>query len=771
MDLRIKNLILGVFAMLFCISNLPAQNVALGTWQTHLPYRNAYGVAASKENIYCAAEYAVFSYNINDRSIKKYSTSEGLSDVGIAAVGYDTLSKMLLVAYTNSNLDLLQNGKVTNLPFIKDAVSLSDKQIRAIATTPGKAFLATGFGIVEISVERKEIKDSYIFTTSGNPLAVNSVWADENTIYAATANGLYTGEMDGFTNLVNFAEWKLLSLTEGLPNGKASAVTGRDGAIFVAINNTIFKKNGENWVSYYDTPGWTTISMFKGKNRLLFSQYLYSGNNITDQRIVIIDDNGNINIATANFFIQRPVQIIENEAGEIYYSDVFRGLVSYESTSKQSDIVPNGPSGPTCKEADFLQGKMWVASSSIERNWNPVFNKNGFYASENYFWENFNESNIPELTDKIDIAVLKALPAEKKIFMGAHASAFLEFTPETKAIKVISSLPNTTTPLRPSGAVLDNFGNLWICNAYSSSPIICRKAGGDYVTFNSTLLNNKLLTAITIDDYNQVWVAVNDGGIVVLNYGGSIDDKSDDRYITFTTTPGEGGLPNNSVISLANDLEGQIWIGTTEGVAYVPCPASVFDRFCDAQQVCIPRNDGTNICDLLLQQEVITCINIDPGNRKWFGTSNGLFLQSSDGLKNIHYFNESNSPLLSNIIRNIAIHPDNGDLYISTAKGIVTYRAEATSTGNLDAKAFAYPNPVRPEYKGPIAVKNLPNNSSVKITDISGNLVYEATATGGQIVWDGNDVFGNSVSSGIYYVLAVSKDNKEKKAAKIAVIR
>lgn len=766
-----KNVFFLVFTLLFSILYTNAQNVTLGTWQTHLPYKNAFGVAASKEHIYCAAEYSVFSYNTSDRSIKKFSTSEGLSDVGISAVGYDTLSNMLIIAYTNSNIDLLQNGKVSNLPFIKDAVSLGDKQIRAIATTPGRAFLATGFGVVEISVERKEIKDSYIFTTSGNPLAVNSIWVNENTIYAATANGLYTGSLDGFTNLVNFAEWKLLSSTEGLPIGKASAVTGRGENVFVAINNTIFKKDGETWVSFYDTPGWSTISMFKGKERLIITQYLYSGNNIADQRIVIINDNGSVNIAPANFFIQRPVQIIENEAGEIYYADVFRGLISFESASRQIDIIPNGPSGPTCKEADFLQGKMWVASSSIERNWNPVFNKNGFYASENYFWENFNETNIPELTDKIDIAVLKALPVEKKIFMGAHASAFLEYTPETKSIKVIASLPNTTTPLRPSGAALDNFGNLWISNAYSSSPIICRKAGGDYVTFNTTLLNNKLLTAITVDDYNQIWVAVNDGGIVVFNYGGTIDDKSDDRYITFTTTPGEGGLPNNSVISLANDLEGQIWIGTTEGVAYVPCPASVFERFCDAQQVCIPRNDGTNICDLLLGQEVITCITVDPGNRKWFGTSNGIFLQSADGLKNIYYFNENNSPLLSNTIRNIAVQPENGDLYISTAKGIITYRAEATKTGDSEAKAYAYPNPVRPDYNGPIAVRNLPDNSNVKITDISGNLVYETTSSGGQVVWDGKDVFGNRVSSGVYYVMAVSKDNKQKKVAKIAVIR
>jgi hypothetical protein len=172
----------------------------------------------------------------------------------------------------------------------------------------------------------------------------------------------------------------------------------------------------------------------------------------------------------------------------------------------------------------------------------------------------------------------------------------------------------------------------------------------------------------------------------------------------------------------------------------------------------------------LLENELITTILPDEANRKWIGTTNGLFLQSEDGLESIYYFNEDNSPLLSNVIRNLGINPDNGDLFIGTDKGICSFRAEATKT-TKGSKPFAYPNPVRPGYEGPIAVRNLPDNAFVKVTDASGLLVFEEFSTGGQFIWDGRDRNGNKVKTGVYYILATASDNSEKVATKIAIVR
>jgi hypothetical protein len=69
-----------------------------------------------------------------------------------------------------------------------------------------------------------------------------------------------------------------------------------------------------------------------------------------------------------------------------------------------------------------------------------------------------------------------------------------------------------------------------------------------------------------------------------------------------------------------------------------------------------------------------------------------------------------------------------------------------------------YPNPVREDYYGPIAIKGLLAESTVKITDISGNLVQEIESFGGQAVWDGTDFNGQRVSTGVYLIFMTTGD-------------
>jgi hypothetical protein len=738
-----------------------AQNAALGNWQTQLPYANATSVALSKNYLYGSSEYAVFSYNLEDGSIKKYTKSEGLSDVGISKIGYDTTTNTLIIAYTNSNIDILRNGKVTNLPFLLKANIIGNKQVNKIFTFNGIAWLATGFGMVELRLDKQEIGDTYYFSDGVNNFKVNDIWGNENQIFAATEKGLYTGSRDISVNLVNFKNWQL-SQDKGIPVDKIKAVTGREGQVFAACGDIIYQLNDDEWTPYYSMPASKVLSLYKGKNRLIASQ---------ENSISLIPDNGTPENITGKFYISYPLEITESEDGRIFYADLYRSVLEYISSSNQVPIIPNGPGRVTCKGVDFLNNAAYIGSSPIGIGFQPTFNANGFYKQKDGFWETYTGSNLPAIEGAFDIAVVQALPSENLVLFGAHNKGLVEFNPDTKQVNFIQNFPNATSNMRLTAATKDDFNNVWFTNAYSTQSLICRKSGGEYIIFSSPLINNKLVQGIAIDDYQQIWMTIADGGIVVFNYGNSLDDTSDDRFITYNSVPGNGGLPTNSVTSIAADKKGQIWIGSILGVFYVPCPGAVFDRNCDAIQICVPRNDGTNFCDLLLETENINSIAIDAANRKWFGTSNGIFLQSEDGYKNIHYFSEDNSPLLSNRIRSLGIHPGNGDLYICTENGIITYRADAVSTYTNNEKPYAYPNPVRPDYNGPIAIKNLPLNSNVKITDIAGRLVFEGEALGAQFIWNGMDMKGNKVHTGIYYVLSTSSDKKEKVSTKIAFIQ
>lgn len=738
------------------------QNVPLGNWQTHLPYENARSVALSKNNLYAASEYAVFSYHLQDGSIQKYTKSEGLSDVGISTIAYDTSTSTLIVAYNNSNIDIVRNGKVTNIPYLLKANILGNKQINHIYTHQGIAWLATGFGVVELRLEKQEIGDSYFFSDGTNNFKVNQIWGNDQYIFAASAKGLYRGIRDVSINLVNFQNWELLSVDFGLPENEFTAITGREDKIFASSGSTIYTIEENMGTPYYNMPASKVFSLFKSKERLWATQ---------ESRISIIPDHGNPQNISGKFNIAYPLQIVETEDGRVFYADLYRTTLEFLSENNQSAITPNGPRKVTSKGIDFLNDVAYIGSSPINQIFHPTFNSTGFYTSKDYFWETIHSENLADLSGAYDICVVQALPSENMVLLGAHNSGIVEYFPTSKSVNFIKNFPNATSNLRATAAQKDSYNNIWITNAYSNQPLICRKPGGEYLIFSSPLINNKLINGIAIDQFQQIWLSITDGGVVVFNYGNTLEDKTDDQYINFTSTPGAGGLPTNSVTSIAADKKGQIWIGSIQGVAYVPCPGSAFDRSCDAIQICVPRNDGTNFCDLLLETETINSIVVDAANRKWFGTNNGVFLKSEDGYENIHYFSEENSPLISNRIRSLGIHPSSGDLFILTENGIITYRSDATFASGREEDPYAYPNPVRPDYHGPIAIKNLPENSMVKITDAAGRLVIDGMANGTTFVWDGNDIHGKRVSTGVYFVLSSNSDKSSKVATKIAFIR
>ncbi|MCO5248996.1 MAG: hypothetical protein M9887_08625 [Chitinophagales bacterium] len=753
---------LSLFILLGVVIMVCAQNVPLGHWQTHLPYANTTAVALSENYLYSTSSYAAFAYNLKDGSLKTYTKSEGLSDAGISTLAYDTMTNSLIIAYENSNIDILRNGKVTNLPYLMKTNISGGKEVFKIFAHNGSAWLATGFGVVEVRLDKQEIGDAYFFTDGVGSFAVNDIWVNDEYIYAATGKGVYRGERNPLVNLVNFQNWELFGGSQGLPLGSYSTITGRDNQVFTTSGKTIYKFEDDFWTPYYNLPKSQVYSLYKGKKQLICGQ---------DEVMSFIPDNGTPQNVSGKYYISRPYQIVETDDGRLFYADRYRSTVEYFSEDRQGVIQPNGPSRSTCRGIDFMNGTVYVGSSSINSLFQPAFNEFGFYTAKDYFWNTYDKYNYPELAGKYDIAMVQAVPNESLVILGAHNVGLIEFNPETKNMHFIQNFPNATSNMRLTYSTKDKFGNVWMTNAYSTQPLICRKPGGEYIFFSSSMINNRLLTGIAIDDYQQIWMGTADAGVVVFDYGGTLDDLSDDNFININAQNSEWGLATNDISSIAVDKKGEIWIGTNQGAFNVPCPGSIFSLECTVQQICVPRNDGTDFCDPLLETETITSIAVDAANRKWFGTTNGLFLKSEDAYDNIYYFSEDNSPLLSNRITNLGIDPENGDVYILTEKGIISYRADAIEQKESKSKAYAYPNPVRPGYEGPIAIKNLPDNADVKVTDMAGRLVAEGVANGTQFVWDGKNFQGKKVSSGVYYILAVNKDKKEKASAKVAIVK
>ena len=222
--------------------------------------------------------------------------------------------------------------------------------------------------------------------------------------------------------------------------------------------------------------------------------------------------------------------------------------------------------------------------------------------------------------------------------------------------------------------------------------------------------------------------------------------------------------------SLANDLDGNIWVGTKEGISVFYSPSSVFSGYnFDAQQIIVEEN---GFGQYLLESEIVYSIAVDKANRKWIGTlESGVYLLSEDGTEQIYHFTTENSPLISNTILDIEINHNTGEVYISTDKGLMSFKNDAINSFQNTEKLEITPNPVREDYHGAISIKGLAYESDVKITDISGNLIFETTSNGGMAIWNGENTNKQRVGTGVYLVFSSDKYGKEKSVGKILFIQ
>jgi ligand-binding sensor domain-containing protein len=240
------------------------------------------------------------------------------------------------------------------------------------------------------------------------------------------------------------------------------------------------------------------------------------------------------------------------------------------------------------------------------------------------------------------------------------------------------------------------------------------------------------------------------------------EDGNKRRFLT--TNQGNGGLPDIVINCFAKDKNGEIWIGTNQGVAVFQNPSLAFDA---NQDVILPIFDGFP----LLKDEVVTAIKIDGANRKWFGTNNGVWLLDRSAREILHNFTEDNSPLPSNNITGIEIIPSTGEVFFGTDKGIISFRGTATEAEATHGKVKVFPNPVKAGFSGTIGITGLANSASVKITDIYGNLISEGEAQGGMYTWNGRNYNGEGARPGVYLVFSSTSDGEDTNVAKILVIQ
>jgi ligand-binding sensor domain-containing protein len=758
---------LTTFYFFLCLSFFSkAQLQPIGQWREHLSYNQAIQVTQSKTGVFCATPYALFSVDVTDNSIERFSKINGLHETGIQAIQWDATAEKLVVAYNNSNIDVLQGSKIYNIDAIKQKDIPADKTIYNIYCYQGIAYCCSGLGIIVIDENKYEVKDTYIIGATGNNIKINGLTTDATFFYAATDEGLKQATINN-VNLADYRNWQLLSGLNGLPAGASSNVVAVQNKIIAQKNDSLFVLNGNTWGLFY-TDNWHIINITSTENRLLISQQKGA-----TARVLVMNNTAVAEkIISQNNVLVFPRQAISLQ-NTVWIADSISGLLAYNSTVAER-YQPNSPYSISSGEMMVKDGVLWAASGTVTSTWANTFSKNGLYRFSNDEWTNFNKESIAAFDSLYDIITVAVDPKDNTAWAGSFGGGLLHLTTD-KAVAVFKQ----NSALAPSftnasnyfiaGLAFDNDNNLWVADYGAVQNIAVKKADGNWSKFFVPFsLTNNAVSQIVIDNFNQKWIVSPGNGLICFNTGQTVDNTGDDQWKLYTAGKGSGNLPNNDVLCIAKDKNSFIWVGTGKGVGVIQCPQQVFTaQGCDAV---LPVVQQDNFAGYLFGDETVQTIAVDGGDRKWVGTKNGVWLISPDGSAIIYRFTADNSPLLDNDVKKITIDGKTGEVFFATAKGICSFRSTATEGGVENTNVLVFPNPVPPGYTGTIAIRGLVDNAIVKITELDGRLVYQTKALGGQATWNGKNYKGAGVATGVYLVLVSDDTRTEKIVTKIVFI-
>ena len=735
-------------------------------WREHLPYQSAIDVTASDKKVYVATPYSLFSVDIASKEIEHFSKVSGLSETGISTIQYDATSKKLFVAYNNSNIDVLDANSIRNVPDIKRTTISGDKNIYSIFPDGSKCYLATGLGVIVLDAEKYEVKDSWFVGDGGSYVKTNGFTKTSSFFYAATEQGLKRTAIST-TNPADFRVWQTVSGTNGLSLSPAKAVVNFNNKPIVLQNDSLFVENGTVWNLFF-TNSWPVVSVNVFNNQLLVCQRKNTG----EAQVVAINENAQVQrtIQQAGM-VSFPKKAI-NTTNDYWIADINSSLVHFAANNFENYKL-NSPQNIVLGEMTVRNNVFWATAGAVNSNWNYQYNPSGVFKLESGNWSAINLYAYPQLDTMLDFVTVAIDPRDNTAWTGSFGGGLLHIDNNNKPVIFKQNSPIGPTigdpaSYRVAGLAFDAENNLWVANFGSSQQLHVLKANNTWQSFSVPfLLNQNAVAQILIDDAGQKWIQSPLGNGLLVFDQGRFETSADDKWRIYKTGAGLGNLPSNEVLCTAKDKSGFIWVGTTNGIAVIQCPQEALTSGCEAILPIIKEGAFANY---LFKGQEVRSIAVDGADRKWVATTSGGWLISPDGDKVLANYAETNSPLLSNDVRKIAIDGSTGEVFFATAKGLISFRGTATEAEETKSKVLVFPNPVPLGFDGMIGIRGLPENSIVKITETNGKLVYQTRSLGGQAVWNGKDYKGNKAATGVYLVIAVDNEKREKVVAKIVFI-
>lgn len=721
-------------------------------WRLHLSYSDATEVVATPRHIYAVANGSLFSFDREAEQIDYWSKATGLNGNTIVHIAYDPVSEQLVVAYEDGRIDLIdEEGNVQQIPDIYMKAGSIDVTINSICVGSRYVYLAMPFGIVALDTRKGEMSDTYYIGSDASSVDVQQIIEQGDTLYAFTSDRIYTAALSD--NLVDYTYWHISSI----PVTDLQQVVRFNNRLYSLQHDSLYLLNGQDWQQVLPQAlSW----IHESDGQLLVCVGLTDLYQLTpeDQLIGL----------TNNYAIHDALY----SAGDYWLCEYNWGLIRLRTTGDEyyHTTGPNSNFGYSMTAAHdriySVIGGRWATEYA---RWAKI----NIYDGASWLPYESGQIRYYAGVDALDPVSIAVDPNDAgHYFVATYGTGVLEFIDYqatrcyTTGNSTLQPVNETINPLyytRTDGAMIDEQGNLWVLNATDiGKPVHVMAPNGQW--YGLSLYSGSETVQLTTP--SGIWTDQRSSqrkwffdqrynpGVILLDDGGTPTQNWDDRCLKRNTFVDQNGntLTPSQFMCFAQDQTNRIWIGTEKGLITIPKEVDFFSSNA-CKRIIIPRNDGTGLGDYLLGDEQINCLAVDGGNRLWIGTANsGLYLMEDDTITVAH-FTETNSLLPSNSIQSITIMPRTGEVFVGTDRGIASYRSDASEPQATMSNAYAFPNPVRPDYGGVISITGLMDNTVVNIIDAGGNLVCKTRSHGGTAVWDGILPDGRRATPGVYTAL------------------
>ena len=749
-------------------------------WRSHAAFTSMDEIVVLGDNIYTLSSQSLFSVNKKTELIDYHTRLNGLNGSRIDHIAHNVALKKMLITYQDGQLDIIDSsGEIKNISDLHLKQMSVSKEVNDICMYQNKAYLAMNFGILVVDMLKMEIEDTYYIGLNSTEVKVDYISINNEKIYAASQFGLYIAKLSD--NLIDYNFWK----KEELPGDKdLQGMRMHNGSIYILRGNNLYVFKDNQWRI---CPSQISLrKLCKTPNHL----YVLPD---TAYGVAEVKDIMNIEMAHTYGY----VNAVAEDGSSVWFATKDDGVVRYNN-NLYKPFFPDGPSSNYSYRLRFFGDKLYMLPGG---RWATQLTRFGeIMIYDNGEWTNIKNGKLVEKANHAiyDLMNVAQDPKDPQhYFVTTYGTGMLEmradsvvklFLPNNSDLQSAAA-NNPDNYTRTDGAMFDEQGNLWVLkmgNIDYNVHVINTK--GDWyhleLHYNNTRIPIYTAGEIMVDRRNSQWkwipILRDNTGLILLQDNGTPTNSSDDKVVYRSEWMDQNGhlIAPEFIYCMVQDYNNTIWVGTSKGLFIIKQDVD-FSNSNACERIIIPRNDGTQLGDYLLENEQINSIVVDGANRIWIGTaSSGLYLMQFTGstldadytLETVSHFTTENSLLPSNNILSIAIQESTGEVFVGTGSGLVSYMSDAVEPEEDFNNLYVYPNPVYPNYQGQVVIKGIVKDTQVRILDANGNLLKTLQGNGGEVVWDMTNAMGVRVASGVYIVLCNTQSGNESKSVNILIM-